>query len=366
MPICYIRLLKQENVLRNNDTLSISPEWSAVGFWFRNLLDAAVNLGYDRDRLLKDAGLEKVILTHLERHYPIADFFRLLRLISQQYKEPDIGIHYILNGHPCALGLLGMAVYTSATLREAWETVFRFRHLVMNTGNSKLLDEGDTTCMRWYPYSRAIVTERYFVDAVVAGWVLNSSALTGKPIRPISVELTYKKPVITPLFQTTYGENVRFGQPYNSITFRREDMETPLRYADKKVHRLLCAQAEQDATQFKVNCPFSEKVEYEIRQQLANGEATVETVAEKMHVAPRTLQRRLTRENSSFHELLANVRHELALFYLQEESLSILDIAVRLGYNQASSFCTAFKSWTGQTPSEYRGVEIQMPQPVDG
>jgi len=343
--------------LRNHDILNISPEWSATGLWFRNLLDTAESLGCSHEQLLEEAGLDRAILDQLEKHYPIAGLFRLFDLISQQCQEPDIGIINVLKGHPCSMGLLGMAVNSAANLRQAWETVLHFRHLVMNTGYSQLLNEGDTTTIRWYPYSRSLVTQRYFVDTVVAGWVCNSRALTRREISPIRTELSYKAVEKTPLFRETYGDRVRFNQPYNSITFRRSDFDTPLYYANPRVYRLLCAQAELDIAHLKEGCPFSEKVEYQIRQQLGSGEVSVDSIAELIHVSPRTLQRRLTREHTSFNELMTNIRHELALHYLQDEELSTLDIALQLGYNQTSSFCTAFKSWTGKSPSDYRAIE---------
>lgn len=350
--------MPQTSVFRNYDILNISPEWSAVGFWFRNLLDTAESLGCQRDALLEEAGLDAAILSHLEKHYPIVGLFRLFDLISRRCQEPDIGILNVLNSHPCSMGILGMAVNSSATLIEAWETVFRFRHLVMNTGSSQMLTEGDTISIRWYPYSRSLVTQRYFVDAVVAGWVYNSQALSRREISPISAELSYNAVEKTPLFVQTYGDKVRFNRPYNSLTFRRSEMEAPVYYANPRLYRLLCAQADQDIAHLKEECPFAEKVEYQIRQQLGNGEVSVDTIAELLHVSARTLQRHLTREHASFHELLTNVRHELALFYLQDEELSILDVSLRLGYNQSSSFCTAFKSWTGKSPSDYRVKRI--------
>ncbi|NIB41641.1 AraC family transcriptional regulator [Pseudomaricurvus alkylphenolicus] len=343
--------------MRNHDTLSISPEWSVVGYWFRNVLDTAQGLGCDRDSLLLQAGLSPGILEDLETHYPLADLYQLIRLIRGHCGIEDLGLHYVLNAHPCGMGLVGMAAYTAPTVRAAWELVFRYRHLVMNTGNSQLLNEGDTCSIRWYPYSRDIVSDRCFVDAVTAGWISNSQALSGRTIIPTSVELTYTRPRITSLFSETYGNNVSFDQPYNSITFRRTDIDAPVRYANERVHRVLCREAEEAIAHLRAACAFSEKLEYHIRQQLPQGETTVETLSALMHVAPRTLQRRLKRENTSFHELLVNVRHELALQHLQEEKLSTLDVALRLGYNQASSFCTAFKSWTGLTPSEYRGEQ---------
>lgn len=69
--------------------------------------------------------------------------------------------------------------------------------------------------------------------------------------------------------------------------------------------------------------------------------------ARQLHMSERPLQRKLSNEDTSFNEILTNVRHELALKYLQDERMGIQGIALQLGYNQVCSFSTAFKAWPG-------------------
>ncbi|MCP4380226.1 MAG: helix-turn-helix domain-containing protein [Hyphomicrobiales bacterium] len=40
---------------------------------------------------------------------------------------------------------------------------------------------------------------------------------------------------------------------------------------------------------------------------------------------------------------------------MRQPETSVDDIAERLGFSQSSSFARAFRSWTGKTPSEFRG-----------
>jgi AraC-like DNA-binding protein len=73
-----------------------------------------------------------------------------------------------------------------------------------------------------------------------------------------------------------------------------------------------------------------------------------------MNWSPRTIQRKLTLEGTSFKELLEDVRKNLSLEYLQSTDLSVENIALRLGYADAPSFSHAFKRWTGQSPRSAR------------
>ena len=47
-------------------------------------------------------------------------------------------------------------------------------------------------------------------------------------------------------------------------------------------------------------------------------------------------------------------RQDLAHFYLNHTELSMLDIALLLGYSDQSAFTSAFKSWFQKTPSEWK------------
>ena len=91
-----------------------------------------------------------------------------------------------------------------------------------------------------------------------------------------------------------------------------------------------------------------------IAQQLAGGPSMV-AVAAALGVGERSLRRRLATEGTSFQELLDEVREALALQLLETGVLSVEDVALRLGYAEASTFIVAFRRWRGTTPTAYTG-----------
>ena len=69
--------------------------------------------------------------------------------------------------------------------------------------------------------------------------------------------------------------------------------------------------------------------------------------------------RRLAQHGSSFRALLDRARCDHATISLNEGRLSITEIAVRIGFADATAFTRSFRRWTGKTPSEVtrlRGV----------
>ena len=76
----------------------------------------------------------------------------------------------------------------------------------------------------------------------------------------------------------------------------------------------------------------------------------------KLHTTSRTLRRRLHLEGTSYQDLLAEVRCNLAKEYLRGTRMTTEDIAETLGFSDAANFRHAFRRWTGRNPSEFRRV----------
>lgn len=77
-------------------------------------------------------------------------------------------------------------------------------------------------------------------------------------------------------------------------------------------------------------------------------------IARQLGLSPATLKRRLKGEGVSVRQLKERCRHELARDLLQDHTLTLAEIAARLGFSDTTTFSRAFKSWTGQLPSAAR------------
>ncbi len=84
------------------------------------------------------------------------------------------------------------------------------------------------------------------------------------------------------------------------------------------------------------------------------GNVSDDLAAEALHVSVRTMHRKLVEMNSSFRALLAETRRELAEQYILDNSLTLTEISLLLGFSEPSSFSRAYKNWTGTAPSEVR------------
>jgi AraC-like DNA-binding protein len=70
-------------------------------------------------------------------------------------------------------------------------------------------------------------------------------------------------------------------------------------------------------------------------------------------MSPRTLQRRLQDCGSTFQRVLDEARHRMACHYLSNSVLELNEAAYLLGYEDASSFVRAFRTWEGMPPGHW-------------
>jgi AraC-like DNA-binding protein len=103
------------------------------------------------------------------------------------------------------------------------------------------------------------------------------------------------------------------------------------------------------------------QVRYLCSNLLASGECTIERVSAALNLHPRVLQKKLQVEKTSFSQLLQLTRTVTAQQQLLNASLSVLDIALNLGYSEASVFCRNFKKWTGLTPKQWQAQNKKIP-----
>ncbi|NIB43450.1 helix-turn-helix domain-containing protein [Pseudomaricurvus alkylphenolicus] len=78
-----------------------------------------------------------------------------------------------------------------------------------------------------------------------------------------------------------------------------------------------------------------------IAMLLPQGTASLEEVAQQMHVSKRTLYRKLEERGTSFRQLVEDYRREQAFCHMAEEDLSLGDISFLLGFSSSSNFTRA-------------------------
>ena len=101
---------------------------------------------------------------------------------------------------------------------------------------------------------------------------------------------------------------------------------------------------------------FLEELTKVIDEEMEKGNADVESVAERMHLTPRTLQRRMNQTLSLTPQAyLKQLRMQKAKFLLLNyRDITVNEVAERCGYTLMTNFTRAFVRFYGFKPSELR------------
>ncbi len=144
-----------------------------------------------------------------------------------------------------------------------------------------------------------------------------------------------------------------FDQTTNAICFPRNFLSRSLRhfnsYPDSQRH--------QDKKLLHVTAPaldFPRSTQQVLRFLLRSGHPKIELVAEIAGMSIRSFQRCLAAEGLTYIRMVEQVRFDVAIDYLEDPDIKIIEIALELGYQDAANFTRAFKRWTGISPNEYR------------
>jgi AraC-like DNA-binding protein len=107
-----------------------------------------------------------------------------------------------------------------------------------------------------------------------------------------------------------------------------------------------------------VPIPSRTSIRATIATLMRDGEASLPHVAQRLGLSRRTLQRQLSDLDTSFSELVAEVRLDTACHLLSKSDLSLATIANRLGYRGPSSFSRSFMRLMKIQPAVYRRQQM--------
>ena len=223
-----------------------------------------------------------------------------------------------------------------------------------DTGRVLIRPKGDFIRLEWHPLHDETRRWRPLVDEMLKSSAEIVNAICALPVPVLAAEFSYAAPDDTRALKRAFGTNLKFGCDVSCVYFAREAVRYPLVDLDFELGKDFWATPQSVFAEPDGVDPFLRDTRAAIRRALPGGELTIDSLSVEMGISRRTLQRRLNGLDSSFKQLLQDVREELSRRYLDDPRLAITEIALLLGYSDQASFSNAFKVWCGCAPSEYR------------
>ena len=278
---------------------------------------------------------------------------QMLETAIEWTHDPDLGLKAARECTRGEAGALDYAIMSASTGLDAISAATRFIRLVNDALDIRVEAKGERVTL-WLeacvPLSRAAADFQMGALFSVLASVWGATDLSR-----VTVLLAHPAPADLREYTLTFrAARLGFGAPAYGYEFDTELLRTPLRSADANLHDLMRRHAERVLRELPQALPITRQVKTLITEELADGHPGCAHIAQRLQMSPRTLERRLELEGTTFSRLLEEVRESLALRYVGDEQLSLSQVAALLGFSQTTAFHRAFRRWTGQTPLQYR------------
>ncbi|MCC2636945.1 MAG: Transcriptional regulator, AraC family protein [Moraxellaceae bacterium] len=281
----------------------------------------------DIDDLLDHAGVSEQILLAPDGALSPRDILALTASSRELTGDPALGLHLGEEMGVEMLDVVGMALSTAPTLRDAFRVLQRYSPLLTTMGQSELIEDGDSATIVLRLLDEIVPITDFCVEMVAAAvWHIGRRLVKGE-LRLRRLTISAPRPSWHEEYARVLGEEVVY--------------QTLLEQAARRLAALPAPETTR-ASVLRL-----------IDEHMGTRLLDLSTIAIMMGMTPRTLQRRLKDENTTFQFIHDNRRQQLAQDMLRLDT-DIETIAATLGYSEPANFYRAFKAWTGLSPNEFR------------
>jgi AraC-like DNA-binding protein len=313
-------------------------------------------MGFDARDCLTGTGIkpEDLLAPDPQLEFSFEQEFRFHRNLLQLTGDPLLGLKLGKAYTIQTYGLFGYAFMSAPTLRQAMTIVSKYGPLTFTLFRVNFIETATEGVLR---FSRQVDIPAdllcYYVDRDVA------AALTGvEPdqtihVQPTGIALAHNGQGQQRSYEQFFGCPISFNAPRSELQVDISILDAPMPLQDAETSAICQQQCQLLLARMSKSSGFINRV----RQCIVArpGEfPDIETIAKKLNMTTRTLRRRLSDEDSSYQQILGDVRYQLAREYLATSALPVEEIAAMLGYSSPGNFTHAFKRWNGEPPRAYR------------
>ena len=317
----------------------------------RSVLELADRYGADLDSILAKANLEA---SELERGQPPLDWSRaglLWRTVADATGRRDMGLLLAESMPIGSYRSLELAAWSAPTIGAALNLIARFASVIAHLPDLDVEEDDDYGAIRiigptGIPPELVEFIAAYFLTRCRQGTAL------GKPVT--SVHFRHRPPPDLDVYHRFFGCAVEFGARHTELRFSRDVWDTAPAAADPVTFSHLSTALHQLIASSERSPSYIANLKSHIAHAIRSHDLNMASIARKLGISGRTLQRRLGENNLSFATLVDEVRLDMAKEYLLQPEVPLAEISERLGFSGQAAFQRAFKRWTGTTPNTYR------------
>jgi AraC-like DNA-binding protein len=324
----------------------------AAGYVNR-LYQSLIDWGVTEEQIFAVSNLKKGHLENPDDRISVEKYVKLGRMLPELTQIPEIGLILGQRAVFESIGIVFQLAINCNTVRESLIHVTRYSNL----GN-EVFEAGFNEGNEFAEWSEQCIISRYLCIPLIEFESCQKlricKAVLGEDFRPIQIKFQHAPPDYVDKYHRVFQAPLLFNQEKSSIVFKKEYLNMPNPNPQPYVKEVLARHADTLQKEIEKNKLFQDTVRKIVLRHLESGSANLEVVAKELNVSSRSIYRKLRSENTSYKDLVSEVRKQLAQDYLREGSFSINDISFKLGFSEASCFHRAFKRWFSTNPGQYR------------
>ena len=323
-------------------------EQTTAASWVRGIVERLKSVGLDVHSLFAEAQLDLAAIDHPDTRYATEKISLLWELAAARSGNPVIGLAQPDSLQPAAFDVVAYAMMSCKNPLAGLHFLLRYQRVV---SDAVMITLEESAAGYWVGIDLSggkHPVPRHRIDFVFTTLLAFFRWITGAEIRPLAVEFVSTAPADIQTYANIFQCPVHFGAQANRMLFSLADLNLPLQASNPVLAELHDRYAGERLARLE-KARTSIRAREAIVRRLPEGD-----VARELCMSERTLQRRLAEEGTSFHQMVDDVRRELAQRYLNQPQLGLAQVASRLGFTDRSTFSRACKRWFDVTPTEYR------------
>ncbi|WP_061289588.1 AraC family transcriptional regulator [Herbidospora cretacea] len=308
------------------------------------------DLGISVARVLRRAQLPAGVFAQGPVTMTVEEYYRFWDAVDAEAADPDLAARI---GRTIAVESFNPPIFAalcSANLRTAAERIAAFKPLIGPVHLDVTAGEGGLVIRFRWPGGPP--PPRLLVAGEFAFWVALARIGTRLDVYPTRVAMRGAPPPSAEL-TSYFGTPIREAET-DSVTFSAVDASRPFLTEDESMWTFFAPELRRRLSELEASATTADRVRAALHERLPAGESSIDAVAAQLMLSPRTIQRQLQTEGTSYQAVLSDTREKLARRYLADRSLTTSQIAYLLAYDDANSFYRAFRRWTGLTPDTAR------------
>ena len=339
-----------------SSTKASASRSTVLAVWLRPLVDYLERTGFDSREVFAATGVDAEQVFVPGARLLLSDAAPLWREAARVTGRPFIGLEIAGDAPPLQADVTAIAMMASRNLYEALQRFSRLSHIICDAVEVVLTRRASELRVDFvvHPQDRSVMPREAMDPALLIPLgLLDTGMVDAGAITELRFDCEHPGDETVAHLNGLFPIPLRFSCDYYGMSM---DWGLSLKqnpYWNPALAQLCEEQVLKELQALDDNNLIA-RTRKVLLDQLAAGTPQLGKVASLFNITQRQLQRKLKEQGTSFGELLDQVRLDLALRYLQDARMTMVDISLSLGFHDQSNFVKAFKRWQGETPGQYR------------